>query len=154
MSLPSNPSSQSDGTFSKLLPVETGATQSAIAWSSFFFALLQSVCSFFTALDGLRLIIGAGSLASITSAGIVWDHFHTNWLRIPMIVFAVVGSALNLAILAQIWRLRSRPAAQWRQKPVGQRKLRMERLQLILSAATLLLILIEEITHFRTFHHF
>jgi hypothetical protein len=47
---------------------ETGSAQSAIAWSGFFFALLQSVCTFFAALDGLRLLIGIGSLA--VSAGV------------------------------------------------------------------------------------
>ena len=37
------------------------------AWPGLFFALLQSVCTFFAALDGLRLLIGVTSLA--VSAG-------------------------------------------------------------------------------------
>lgn len=129
-----------------------GKTQGILALSSFLFVLLQSVCTFFTALDGLRLIIGVGSLASITQAGIVWDHFHANWIRIPMVTFALAGSLLNLAILRRIRHLRNRPASQWRQKPLSPRKLRMERIQLILSWITLVLIAVEEVTHFHTFH--
>jgi hypothetical protein len=126
--------------------------QGIIAFSSFLFVLLQSVCTFFTALDGLRLIIGVGSLTSIIQAGIIWDHFHTDWIRIPMMGFALAGSLLNLAILRRIRRLRNHPAAQWRQKPLSPRKVRMERIQLILSWITLALMAVEEVTHLHTFH--
>jgi fumarate reductase subunit C len=127
-------------------------TRGFLALSSFLFVLLQSVCTFFTALDGLRLIVGVGALTSITQAGIVWDHFHSNWIRIPMVAFALAGSLLNLAILRRIRRLRNRPASQWRQKPLTPRKIRMERIQIILSWATLAFIAVEELTHFHTFH--
>jgi hypothetical protein len=126
--------------------------QGVLALSSFLFVLLQSVCTFFTALDGLRLIIGVGSLTSIIQAGIIWDHFHTDWIRIPMMGFALAGSLLNLAILRRIRRLRNHPAAQWRQKPLSPRKVRMERIQLILSWITLALMAVEEVTHLHTFH--
>jgi len=118
------------------------------------FALLQSVCTFFAALDGLRLLIGAGALAAILQAGTFWDHFHTNWIRVPMVVLAFAGSVLNLLILRRIWRLRNHPAAQWRRVPMSPRKIRMERLQFVLSVITLALVGIEEVLHFRTFHHF
>jgi len=141
-------------TESKLLPSQVTSAQTVVAWSGFVFALLQSVCTFFTALDGLRLLIGAGALMSVLQAGTVWDHFHTNWIRVPMVVLAFVGSILNLLILRRIWRLRNRPAAQWRGVPVSPRKIRMERLQFALAVITLALISVEEVTHFRTFHHF
>jgi hypothetical protein len=128
-------------------------TRGVIAWSSFFFALLQSICTFFAALDGLRLAIGIGSLAVSAGVGTALDHFHANWIRIPMIGLALLGSLMNLAVLAQIRRLRRRPASQWRQTPLSPRKLRMERVQSILSIATLALIGIEEYLHFRWCHH-
>jgi len=142
------------GTELQILPSEVTGAQSVIAWSGFVFALLQSVCTFFTALDGLRLLIGAGALAAIIQAGTVWDHFHTDWIRVPMVVLAFAGSILNLLILRRIWRLRKRPAAQWRRVPVSPRKMRMERLQFALAVITLTLISIEEITHLKTFHRF
>jgi hypothetical protein len=138
----------------KVLPSRATHTQTVIAWSGFMFALLQSVCIFFTALDGLRLVIGAGALALIVHAGTVWDHFHTNWIRVPMVAVAFAGSVLNLLILRRIWRLRNHPAAQWRRVAVSPRKIRMERLQFALAVITLALITIEEVTHFRTFHRF
>jgi cytochrome b subunit of formate dehydrogenase len=135
-------------------PENVVKVQSGIAWSSFVFSVLQSVCTFFAALDGLRLLIGAGALAAATQAGTRWDHFHKDWIRIPMVGFALAGALLNLLVLWQIRRLRNRPAAQWRQQPVPASKRRMERVQLVLSWITLVLIAVEEITHFRTFHRF
>jgi hypothetical protein len=152
--MPASPIKPPESARSEFLPSQANNAQTVIAWSGFVFALLQSVCTFFTALDGLRLLIGAGALAAIIQAGTVWDHFHTNWIRMPMVVLAFVGSVLNLLILRRIWRLRSRPAAQWRIIPPSRRKMRMERLQFALATITLVLIGIEEVTHFRTFHRF
>jgi hypothetical protein len=137
-----------------LLPERAAKVQSGIVWSSFVFSVLQSVCTFFAALDGLRLLIGAGALAAITEAGVAWEPFHRDWIRIPMVGFALAGSLLNLVILRRIWHLRNHPAAQWRRRPVSASKIRMERVQFVLSWITLVLIGLEEIIHFRTFHHF
>jgi hypothetical protein len=49
--------------------VETGTAKCVIAWSSFLFALLQSICTFFAVVDGLRLVIGIGSLVVSTWIG-------------------------------------------------------------------------------------
>jgi hypothetical protein len=124
-----------------------------IGWSAFFFALLQSVCSFFAAVDGVRLAIGIGALAVSAGVGATLDWLHADRIRLPMIVLALLGSALNLVVLWQIRRLRSRPAAQWRQTPASPRKIRMERVQLALSIMTLILIAIEEYWHIRWHHH-
>jgi hypothetical protein len=144
---------ESDGQQSQLTHDKTENARRMIAWSGFFFALLQSICTFFAALNGLRLLIGVGSLALSATVGSALDHLHADWLRIPMIVLALLGSLLNLAVLLQVWRLRRRPASQWRQQPVSLRQLRMERLQMLLSVATLLLISVEEYWHLHWFHH-
>jgi len=142
------------------LASEKGATsgtaasiQGAIAWSSFFFAVLQSVCTFFAAANGLRFVVGLGSLVLSASTGAMVDRFHADALRIPMVGVALVGSLLNLAILAQVRRLRRRPASLWRQQPPSPRKLRMERLQIVLSIGTLALIAVEEILHYHYCGH-
>ena len=126
----------------------------AIAWSSFLFALLQSVCTFFAAANGLRFAVGLGSLALSASAGAMVDSFHADALRIPMVGLALAGSLLNLAVLAQVRRLRLRPSSQWRQQTPTLRKIRMERLQIILSIGTLVLIAVEEILHHSYAGHF
>ena len=119
-----------------------------VAWSSFLFALLQSVCTFFAAANGLRFAVGLGSLVLSAGAGAMVDRFHADALRIPMVGLALAGSLLNLAILAQVRRLRRRGASQWRQHPPSARKLRAERLQIVLSVATLVLVAVEEGLHY------
>jgi hypothetical protein len=126
--------------------------QGLIAWSSFFFALLQSICGAIVAINGLRLAIGIGSLALSTGVGAAMVRLHTDAIRVPMIVIALLGSLLNLAILMHVRHLRKRPAAQWRQKPLSQHQRRTELAQLILSLATLILIGVEEYLHL-SLHH-
>jgi len=133
---------------------QRSGAQGAIAWSSFFFALLQSVCTFLAAVDGLRLIVGAGSLALAASVGVTLDRLHADWIRLPMLAVALIGSLVNLVVLWQVRYLRSRPASQWRIKPPSARKLRMERVQLALSLLTLILIAVEESLHLHEKHHF
>lgn len=119
------------------------------SWTSFLFALLQSICTFFAAVDGLRLLIGVGALTLSAAVGPWLGRFHVTWIRIPMLVLALAGALLNLIVLAQIRWLRSRPAARWRQTHPSPSRLRMERIQFLLSIATLVLIAVEESLHIR-----
>jgi len=136
-------------------PVADGNAKSRewLGWSSFFFALLQSVCTFFATVNGLRLAIGIGALALSGAARSTVHWLHSDAVRLPMIVLALLGTLLNLIVLWQIRRLRARPSAQWRQKPVSLRKIRMERVQWVLSVVTLALIGVEEYWHLRWHHH-
>jgi len=117
------------------------------SWSSFFFALLQSVCSAFIALNGVRLLIGIGAFAAASSALKLADRLHIDAIRIPMMLLALAGSLLNLIVLWQVWRLRKRPASAWRQQPVSKRKLASEWLQFSLSVLTLVLLAAEFFAH-------
>lgn len=127
--------------------------RSTIAWTSLAFAVLQSICTFFAAMNGLRVGIGITSLVLASSTAAAIDRFHSSWLRVPMIVLAVLGSVINLIVLWQIRRLRTLPAAQWRQSPQKPGKLRSERLQLVLSVVTLILVVLEERQHLIWLHH-
>jgi hypothetical protein len=124
-----------------------------VSWSSLLFAFLQSVCTFLMAIAGLRLIIGVSSFVLSAEVIAVLDRLHASWLRVPMIGFALIGAALNLIAILQIWHLRARPAAKWRQAPLAAGKLRMERWQLAISLITFVLIAVEEGFHLRLFHH-
>jgi hypothetical protein len=135
-----------------LVPSEVVRNQRLIAWSSFFMALLQSICASIVAINGLRLAIGIGSFALSTGAGAVMVGFHADAIRIPMIVIAILGSLLNLAILMHVRYLRHRPAAQWRQKPLTPQQKRTELTQVILSVATLALVVLEESLHLHLHH--
>jgi hypothetical protein len=131
----------------------TGRTGRVIAWSSFLFALLQSLCTFFAAANGLRFAIGIGALVVGATAGKVLDWFHSDVIRLPMVGLALFGSLLNLLVLWQVRRLRARPAAAWRVRPVSASKMRMEWVQFGLSVVTLVLIAVEEYWHLRWHHH-
>jgi hypothetical protein len=139
-------------TAAPMLPEELVRSRGVIAWSSFFFALLQSICGAVVAINGLRIAIGIGALALSTGAGAAMVRFHTDAIRVPMIVIALFGSLLNLAILMHVRHLRHRPAAQWRQKPLSSKQKRTEFAQLVLSVATLALIAVEEYIHL-SLHH-
>jgi hypothetical protein len=135
-----------------MVPDELVRNRGVIAWTSFFFALLQSICGAVVAIDGLRVAIGIGALVLSTGAGAAMVRFHTDAIRIPMVVIALLGSLLNLAILLHVRRLRNRPASQWRQKPLSLHQKRMELAQLLLALVTLVLIGVEEYLHLG-FHH-
>lgn len=124
-----------------------------VAWSSLLFAVLQSICTFFAAVDGVRLAIGIGALVVGGGVGATFHWLHSDRVRVPMILLALAGSLLNLVVLWQIRRLRARPAAQWRITPPSQGKIRMERVQFVLSILTLLLVGVEEYWHFTWHHH-
>jgi len=126
--------------------------QRVIAWSSLGMALLQSVCSAFAAVDGLRLVIGIGSLALSAGVGEAMDRFHVDFIRIPMMAAALMGALFNLAILLHVRQLRRRPASEWRQKPLTPRQVRMNRVQLALSLTTLAVIGVEEYFHLSFLH--
>jgi hypothetical protein len=123
------------------------------SWTSLLFALLQSLCTFFASVNGVRLAIGIGALALSGGARAAVGWLHSDAIRVPMMSLALLGTLLNLVVLWQIRRLRARPAAQWRQQPVTPGKIRMERLQLVLSIVTLVLIAVEEYWHLRWHHH-
>jgi hypothetical protein len=144
---PENPANALLTPVTRTTELRTQTARGIVAWSALVFAILQSVCTFFAAVDGLRLAIGIGSLAFASNVFSAIDRFHLSWLRVPMITFAVVGSLLNLVILWQVRRLRRRPSAQWRQRPATRSKLRAEQIQLVLAIFTLLLIVVEERQH-------
>jgi hypothetical protein len=126
-------------------------TLKLLNWSAVFFAVLQSVCSAFIALSSIRLLIGATAFAFSVGVVKLGDKMHIAAIRIPMMLFALIGSLLNLFVLWQVWRLRRRSSSAWRQKPVSPQKRRSEILQLLLSVVTLFLLAAEYWAHWKLF---
>lgn len=138
---------------------ETAAAQTAsrfrwVGWSTLFLALVQSVCTVFAALSGLRLLIGAAAFgAAIGVMKIADARIHIDAVRIPMVMLALAGSVFNLVALWQVRRLRGRAASAWRQKSISRSKFASERVQLTLSVLTLILLAVESYYHFQHTHH-
>jgi Co/Zn/Cd efflux system component len=118
-------------------------------WSGFFLAFIQSVCSTFIALHGIRLLVGIGAVVLASSAWRLAERLHVDAIRIPMMLVALVGALLNLAALWQVRRLRARSASAWRQRQITPVQKRSESLQLALSTLTLILLVAEGIAHFK-----
>src|ERR1700746_937655 len=118
-----------------------------INWSAFFFAALQSACSAFIALNGVRLLIGIGAFAAASGALKLADRMHIDAIRVTLMLLALTGSVLNLVVLWQVWRLRRRSASAWRQMAVPRQKIASEWLQFTLSILTLVLLAAEFVAH-------
>jgi len=123
-----------------------------IAFSALVFSVLQSMCTVAVALHGVQLALGVSSLLSAGAAGAM-ERFHgISWLRITLMVGAVLGSLLTLGITLKARSLRNRPASQWRRQPITAARLRMENIQIAISVLTLVLVVLEEYFHFRLAH--
>jgi len=118
-----------------------------LGWSGILFVILQSACTAVIAISGVRVAIGLGALAAAAGIDAPARGFHQNAIRIQMMLFALIGSLLNLFVIWKIRNLRARPASKWRQKPVPSRVLNAERVQIALSVITLALLIAEYITH-------
>src|SRR5215472_10711256 len=120
-----------------------------VGFTSFLFVLLQSACTAVMAISGLRLLIGLTSLAAASILPGFILAIHAERIRVPMMVFAVLGSLVNLYVLWRIRSLRSRPAAQWRVLPATAKQRKSELFQTALSILTLALVITESLAH----HH-
>jgi len=118
-----------------------------ISLTSLFFILLQSACTAFMALSGLRLLIGVGSLAAAVAGTRFLGSIHGEAIRIPMEIVAVAGSVINLYAIWRVRSLRARPSSQWRVGPVTPEKRRAESIQIALAILTLLLVGVEWAFH-------
>lgn len=116
-------------------------------WSGFVIAVLQSACTAVMVISGVRVVIGLTALAAAAGLHTPAHGFHADIIRVPMMAIALIGSVLNLYVIWKVRRLRNRQSAQWRQKPLSAKKKRSERLQIVLSLLTLVLLAAEWITH-------
>ena len=124
----------------------------AVGFTSLFFILLQSACTAVTALSGLRLLIGVGSLAAAATGAKFLASIHGEAIRIPMELLAITGSAVNLYVIWRIRSLRRRPSSQWRVEPVTPAKKRAEAIQIALAIVTLVLVFVEWTIHLHLHH--
>jgi heme/copper-type cytochrome/quinol oxidase subunit 2 len=110
-------------------------------------ALLQSLCTAVLTISGIRVAIGLSALAAAGGIYAPATGWHQDAIRIPMLIVATAGAVINLAVLAWIWYLRSKPSAQWRRRKLTAKQKRSERLQVVLAVVTLILVGLETWTH-------
>ena len=123
-----------------------------IGLTSLFFILLQSACTAFMAISGLRLLLGIGSLTAAALGTRFLTSIHAEAVRIPMAFVALAGSLINLYAIWRVRSLRARPSSQWRVEPVTPQKQRAELIQIALAIVTLLLVGLEWTFHIYLHH--
>jgi len=124
-----------------------GRSSWLVALTSLIFILLQSACTAVMAISGVRVVIGLGALAAASGLHTRATGFHADAIRIPMMLLAVGGSAVNLYVIWRIRTLRARASSQWRARAVPAEKIRAERFQIALALLTLMLVAAEYATH-------
>jgi hypothetical protein len=122
-----------------------------LAWGSLALAAAESLCVMAVGLSGVRVAVGLSSLIAATAGGPALG-FHRNSLRIPFLAVGTVGALLSLLLLWNEERIRRNPSAAWRVRPLTREQRRRRWLQLGLAIVTLLLVVLEVITH-PWFHH-
>jgi hypothetical protein len=148
MSLASQPDKIHDGVSEPTIGEHKHAL---LAWGSLVLAAAESLCVAAVGLSGLRVAIGMSSLLIAGGYGPA-TGFHASAIRIPLLSIAGAGALLNLLLLWNEQRLRRRPSAAWRMRPLTPIQRRRRTIQLVTSVIALLLIAAEVVTH-PWFHH-
>ena len=120
---------------------------SAVGGASLIVAVAQSLCTAVLTISGIRVAVGLSALAAASGIYAPAKGFHQDAIRIPLLMLATAGAILNLAVLAWIRHLRSRPSAQWRRRELSAKEKRSERLQVAMAILTLVLVGLETWTH-------
>ena len=108
----------------------------SIVLGSVFILLFQTGCAIAVFANRFAMLISGASLVIPLKASVL----HSEPVRLPLLALATAGSVLNLLLLWNARRLRRRPEAQWRIRPLRfQDKLRS---LIVFSAALLTLFMV------------
>jgi hypothetical protein len=118
-----------------------------LTWPALIFAVLQSICTALIAASGVQFAVGLSGLITAIVMSSPAQAFHRDVIRLPMLLFAVASAGVNLLLVFQARRLRNRPSAQWRSRPLTSSKRRVEGRQIIISIVTLVLVVLELMAH-------
>lgn len=111
-------------------------------------ALVQGLCVIAILVNSVKVGLGIGSVAAAAGAA---PFFHSDPVRLPLMVLAALGATFTLYVLWNGWRLRNRPEAQWRRRPLTNRQRWSIGIALSTSLLSWFLIIVELLTH-RMFH--
>ena len=81
-------------------------------------AVVQGACVFLMLGNSLKVFLGIGSATAAGSS----SFLHSDPVRIPLMILAAVFATITLYVIWNGWRLRKRPEAQWRRRPLTRRE--------------------------------
>ena len=115
--------------------------------ASFGAAVVQGACAFLMLGNSLKVALGIGSVTAARSGSLI----HSDPVRLSLMVIAALGATFTLYVLWNGWRLRNRPEARWRRRPLTNRERWRIGIGLASSVLSWMLIIGEIYAH-RIFH--
>ena len=81
-------------------------------------AVVQGACVFLMLGNSLKVLLGIGGVTAAARS----TFLHSDPVRIPLMICAAVCATITLYVIWNGWRLRNRPEAQWRVRPLTRRE--------------------------------
>ena len=132
--------------------LETKAPRYSIVLGSLPILLFQTGCAIFVFANRISILTTGAATGLVLQAS--W--LHSERVRLPLLALATIGSVFNLLVLRNARRLRRKPEAQWRIKPLRFRDKLRNRIVLSASVLTLFMVISELALHPSTYpgwHH-
>lgn len=113
---------------------------SAVAGSAaLMMASIEGICTFFVALSKFGVLVAFTSFLST----VIVSRYHADPVRAPVLGLAGIVAVLNLVVLWRRQRARSLPGAAWRKRPLTSRDRWRNRLLILISGLTIVLVIAE-----------
>jgi hypothetical protein len=105
--------------------------------------LIQGACAILVASSSMKILLSVAGLAAAMKA----SRFHSDPVRIPVMVVSAILACISLYVLWNGRRLRNLPSARWRKRPLSRRQKLAIAFTLASSLATLALVIAESVIH-------
>ena len=132
--------------------LETKAPRYSIVLGSLPILLFQTGCAIFVFANRISILTTGATTGLVLGAS--W--LHSEPVRLPLLALATIGSVFNLFVLINAHRLRRKPEAQWRIKPLRFRDKLRNGIVFSASVLTLFMVIAELLLHPSTYpgwHH-
>ena len=132
--------------------LETKAPRYSIVLGSLPILLFETGCAIFVFANRISILTTGAATGLVLQAS--W--LHSERVRLPLLALATIGSVFNLFVLINARRLRRKPEAQWRIKPLRFRDKLRNGIVFSASVLTLFMVISELVLHPGTYpgwHH-
>jgi hypothetical protein len=141
MSVTASPSAPATPVSEPKLQVK--APRYSIALGSLPILLFQTGCAIFVFANRISILTTGAATGMVLGAS--W--LHSEPVRLPLLALATIGSVFNLFVLRNARRLRRKPEAQWRIKPLRFRDKLRNGVVFSASVLTLCMVISELVLH-------
>ncbi len=123
--------------------LETKAPRISIVLGSLPILLFETGCAIFVFANRISILTTGAATGLVLQAS--W--LHSERVRLPLLALATIGSVFNLFVLSNARRLRRKPEAQWRIRPLRFRDKLRNGIVFSASVLTLFMVLSELVLH-------